>query len=156
MIISILEIKLILQKRCYSVLPRSLHFTRPANLNQLLANCLSKFDRCIAAKSLQISPAVRCLYWSKTQLKMFLSLLTSFYATFQCGGYNVFEKNLIFFFAPENVKKPPSKFAHNWPRPFLQYCQFAQIKPKYQFLLHKNLPPRDFSIMTLYTQQHRK
>ena len=22
------------------------------------------------------------------------------------------------FFAPENMKKPPSKVAHNWPRPF--------------------------------------
>ena len=46
MIISTLEITLILQKSCYSILPRSLHFTWPANLNQLLANCLSKFDRC--------------------------------------------------------------------------------------------------------------
>ena len=25
----------------------------------------------------------------------------------------------------------------------------AQIQPKSQFLFHKNLPPRDFSIMTL-------
>ena len=27
----------------------------------------------------------------------------------------------------------------------------AQIQPKSQFLFHKNLPPRDFSIMTLYS-----
>ena len=27
----------------------------------------------------------------------------------------------------------------------------AQIQPKSQFLFHKNLPPQDFSIMTLYT-----
>ena len=47
MVISTLGITLILQKSCYSILPRSLHFTWPANLNQLLANCLSKFDRCI-------------------------------------------------------------------------------------------------------------
>ena len=26
----------------------------------------------------------------------------------------------------------------------------AQIQPKSQFLFHKNLPPRDFSIMTLF------
>ena len=43
-----------------------------------------------------------------------------------------------FFFAYENMKKPTSKFA----KP-------AQIQPKSQFLFHKNLPPRDFSIMTL-------
>ena len=59
------------------------------------------------------------------------------------------KKNYIFF-APENMKKPPSKVAHNRPRPFFfQYCQSAQIQPKSQFLFHKNLPPRDFSIMTL-------
>ena len=33
-------------------------------------------------------------------------------------------------------------------RPFGQNP--AQIQPKSQFLFHKNLPPRDFSIMTLY------
>ena len=45
-----------------------------------------------------------------------------------------FKKN----FAHENMKKPASKVA----KP-------AQIQPKSQFLFHKNLPPRDFSIMTL-------
>ena len=29
------------------------------------------------------------------------------------------------------------------------FNHFAQIQPKPQFLFHKNLPPRDFSIMTL-------
>ena len=54
------------------------------------------------------------------------------------------------FFAPKKMKKrPPSKVAPNRPRPFFQYCQSAQIKPKSQFLFHKNLPPQDFSIMTL-------
>ena len=37
-----------------------------------------------------------------------------------------------------NMKKPASKVAEP-----------AQIQPKSQFLFHKNLPPRDFSIMTL-------
>ena len=45
---------------------------------------------------------------------------------------------LIIFFAHENMKKPASKVA----KP-------AQIQPKSQFLFHKNLPPHDFSIMTL-------
>ena len=42
------------------------------------------------------------------------------------------------FFAYENMKKPASKVAKT-----------AQIQPKSQSLFHKNLPPRDFSIMTL-------
>ena len=29
-----------------------------------------------------------------------------------------FKKYLLFFFDPENMKKPPSKVAHNWPRHF--------------------------------------
>ena len=45
---------------------------------------------------------------------------------------------LNFFFAYENIKTPASKVA----KP-------AQIQPKSQFLFHKNLPPRDFYIMTL-------
>ena len=46
---------------------------------------------------------------------------------------------LIFFFAHENMKKPASKV----DKP-------AQIQPKSQFMFHKNLPKRDFSIMTLH------
>ena len=34
---------------------------------------------------------------------------------------------------------------------FFQYSQLAQIQPKSQFLFQKNLPPRDFSIMTLHS-----
>ena len=36
------------------------------------------------------------------------------------------------------MKKPASKVAEP-----------AQIQPKSQFLFHKNLPPQDFSLMTL-------
>ena len=43
-------------------------------------------------------------------------------------------------FAHENMKNPASKVAEP-----------AQIQPKSQFLFHKNLPPWDFSIMTLLT-----
>ena len=40
------------------------------------------------------------------------------------------------------MKKPASKVAEP-----------AQIQPKFQFLFYKNLPPCDFSIMTLCTAQ---
>ena len=47
------------------------------------------------------------------------------------------------FFAHENMKKPASKVAEP-----------AQIQPKSQFLFHKNLPPRDFSVMILGANIH--
>ena len=46
-----------------------------------------------------------------------------------------FKKNI---FANVNMKKRASKVAEQ-----------AQIQPKSQFLFHRNLPPRDFSLMTL-------
>ena len=55
-------------------------------------------------------------------------------------------KILTFIFAPENIKKKPQKLLIIGPDPFFQYYQSAQIQPKSQFLFHKNLPPRDFSI----------
>ena len=56
---------------------------------------------------------------------------------------------LFFVFFFENMKKSPSKVAHNRPRLFFLYCQPAQIQPKSQFLFHKNCSPRDLCIKTL-------
>ena len=36
-----------------------------------------------------------------------------------------------------------------WKKPASKVAKPAQIQPKSQFLFHKNLPPRNFSIMTL-------
>merc|ERR1711894_163891 len=44
------------------------------------------------------------------------------------------------------MKKPASKVAE----------PAAQIQPKSQFLFHKNLPPRDFSLMTLVLNSKTK
>ena len=55
----------------------------------------------------------------------------------------MFSPSAMFFkknFPHKNMKKPASKVAEP-----------AQIQPKSQFLFDKNLPPRDFSIMTLDT-----
>ena len=56
---------------------------------------------------------------------------------------HLFSVNATFFlniniFGPQKHEKPASKFA-----------KLAQIQPKSQYLFHKNLPPRDFSLMTL-------
>ena len=54
----------------------------------------------------------------------------------------MFSPSTMFFkkkFAHENMRKPASKVAKR-----------AQIQPKSQYLFHKNLPQRDFSIMTLH------
>ena len=58
-------------------------------------------------------------------------------------------------FAPENMKKPPSKVAHNRPNFFFQYCQPAQNQPKSHILFHKNVSLRDFYIMTLHSSMYR-
>jgi hypothetical protein len=50
-----------------------------------------------------------------------------FNATFQCGRYGIFKKNLKYFFDPEKVKKWASKVAHNRPRPF-----FPTVQPRPQ------------------------
>ena len=55
------------------------------------------------------------------KIKFFPNLkmkLPIFYAAFQCGCYNIFKKDLNLFFAHENMKKPLSKVAHNWPKFF--------------------------------------
>ena len=54
--------------------------------------------------------------------------------------------NIYIFFLAHEI---PQKLFIIGPDPFLQYCQSAQIQLKSQFLLHKNLPPGNFSIMTL-------
>ena len=35
---------------------------------------------------------------------------------FHCGRYSVFKKTSKNFIDPENIKKPPSKVAHNGPQ----------------------------------------
>ena len=64
----------------------------------------------------------------------------------QLFSATILKKNI---FAPENMKKPPSKVAHNRPLFFYPYCQVAQNQPKSNFLFHKNVSQRDFYIMTL-------
>ena len=65
-------------------------------------------------------------------------------ATIYCESYNVFFLNLISFFAAQKLKKTASKVAHNRPNFFFS----STNRPKSQFLFHKNLPSRDFSIMS--------
>ena len=59
------------------------------------------------------------------------------------------KNELNHFFAPENMKKPPSKVAHNRPSIFFQYSQPAQNQPKSHFLFHKNVSLHNFYTMTL-------
>ena len=60
---------------------------------------------------------------------------------------------LKFCFVCENMKKQPSKVAHNWPQFFFQYCQPAQNQPESQLLFHKNCSLHDLCIMTLHGAQ---
>ena len=53
------------------------------------------------------------------------------------------------FFLHENLKKLPSKVAHNQPNFFFQYCQPAQNQLKSHILFHKDDSLLDVYIMTL-------
>ena len=48
--------------------------------------------------------------------------IISFYATFQCGRYNLFKKDLNLCFALKKLKKTPSKVAQNNSNPLFPYC----------------------------------
>ena len=55
----------------------------------------------------------------------------------------------VLFFASENMKKTLSKVAHNRPKFFLSVLPTGSKPAQISDLFHRNLPPRDFSIMTL-------
>ena len=57
-----------------------------------------------------------------------------------------FLKNLNVF---ENMKKTPSKVAHNRINPFFPVLPSCPKQPKSQFMFHKNCSPRNLCIMTL-------
>ena len=58
-------------------------------------------------------------------------------------------KNIKLFFAPENMKKTLSKVAHNRPKLFFSVLPTGPKPAQISDIFHRNLPPRDFSIMTL-------
>ena len=68
---------------------------------------------------------------------------TFFYATVQCGRYNV-----LIFFSHKKLKKPLSKVAHNRPQTF-----FSQVRPscpnqpRIDFSCHKYVPRRICSLI---------
>ena len=54
----------------------------------------------------------------------------------------------FFFFAHKKLKKPPSKVAHNWPKPFIpQPSPTHSQQPKINFSYHKNVPPTISSLI---------
>ena len=49
----------------------------------------------------------------------------------------VLKKNNVFFFVPENMKKPPSKVAHNRPPTFFMYWPGCPNGPETEILYHQ-------------------
>ena len=57
----------------------------------------------------------------------------------------VFSKNLKnIFFDPENMKKPPSKVAHNQPQTFFQYWPGCLNGPKTEIPYHQKALMQDW------------
>ena len=76
------------------------------------------------------------------------NFLLFFYATFQCGRYNVFKFFFFFFFALKKLKRPHSKVAHNRPKFFFpQPSPTHSQQPKIDFSYHKNVPPTICSLI---------
>ena len=87
-----------------------------------------------------------------TEKKILWSIMSKFLSRFFqvfMGKRKEIIKKLNFFLPLKTWKNHAQKLLMIGPNPFFQYCQSAQIQPKYKFLFHKNLLPRDFSIMTL-------
>ena len=59
-------------------------------------------------------------------------------------------KKIKFIFAHENMKKPPSKVAHNRPQFFFQYWPGCQNQPRIDFLYYKYVP-RLWSVIFVHT-----
>merc|ERR1712008_651511 len=72
--------------------------------------------------------------------KKIIFFLPFFYATFQCGRYNVFNFFFFFFFSLKKLKKRPPKVAHNRPKPFFpQPSPSHSQQPKIDFSYHKDV-----------------
>ena len=52
----------------------------------------------------------------------------------------MFKKKINIFFAPENMKKPPSKVAHNRPRTFFSVLARLPKRPKNRNLVPPKAP----------------
>ena len=63
----------------------------------------------------------------------------------------IYLKKIKLFFAPENIKKTLSKVAHNWSTMFFSALLTGPKPAQISDIFHRNLPPRDFSIITLHT-----
>ena len=58
--------------------------------------------------------AIHNLVWIFRLFKLYnYFFLTFILCNFMWGRYNIFNKILNYFFAPENLKKPPTKVTHN-------------------------------------------
>ena len=56
--------------------------------------------------------------------------------------------DFFFFFAHKKLKKPPSKVAHNRPKPFIpQPSRTHSQQPKVDFSYHNNVPPSVCSLV---------
>ena len=63
----------------------------------------------------------------------------------------MFSNFFFFFFAHKKLKKPPSKVAHNRPKPFFpQPSPSHSQQPKIDFSYYKNVPPDICSLICEY------
>ena len=90
-------------------------------------------------------------FWKKKFFPTIFFFLPFFYATFQCGRYNVFKFLFFYFFAHKKLKKPPSKVAHNRPKPFLRQSSPGHSpQPRSSFPFYKKPNPNVSLLVSAY------
>ena len=73
---------------------------------------------------------------------------TFFLCNFSVRTLQCFQKKKFIFFALKKLKKPPSKVAHNRPKPFFpQPSPSHSQQPKIDFSYHKNVSPSVCSLV---------
>ena len=95
---------------------------------------LSTYIEIFSPKKTGFSPV------KNTSQNCFYFFLPLFYATFQCGPYNIFNKILNLFFIHENIKNGPQKLLIIGPKLFSQVRPGCPNQPRIDFSNYKYVP----------------
>jgi hypothetical protein len=118
------------------------HFTPSLNTQSYIRRPLCSTFR---FENLRISPKKRVFYVFGVKKKIKKNI-TSFYVTFKCGRYNVFEKLKKKKLTLKTWKNHPKKLLIIGPDPFFLYWPGCLNGPKTEIPYHQKFPIADLGI----------